>query len=665
MKRILVSLLFICLIFGSIQFSAAPTELVFDDIDIQNELDDHGILSADPGLVISANPYIVLELTGGDISSHGSDWSALLNSFGVSNILYTTSDVLTNPTLIHNAPEIIIDGSLGSSSGTHVSQTIVDLLIREDIPLILTGQSAWLLHQLSGRSPSAMTAPVATTLTSTPEYAGAVFLSQPVPISIGSTLSTEVGLVLPIDTIQTEMSRLVNLTGSTSSVTAPLRYDSWPLDIFLFGYENPTLLTSSGEGLFENTVAYCSAIRETVTVNELVKHQAAEAAILGGGFTYPHAPLLVSTYYAVHSAQSILDGTAWTNWVTDNTPLVRSILNTLMFDYGSETGFKTSTADGIVNTPSTAQGLWTLTTMGFSGEFPVSEIVEYLSSRQEVAGGFDNYISTTFYVTEALAVSGQLSAISTYDLELWLRSLVIDGSKTSDPDLWGSIGSNPTSISPCTNYAVEYLRSLAFIGKAHPDPAKLTGHILTRTAVGDGSFKNTNSADEEVVTGTASALASMQILGTLNSQNKTAGLQWFSNNQIVSGGFGMKTAANDLVAKDRETSRVASCLATLNETSGLIASGISNFFDSVTTEVGFEAMDNLPSLMWTKWLLDTSRLAHASPSIDLDLALEYLNGFATMRVYPFWSNLTTVSTPEYGLNQYRTKSVWTQFFGVS
>ncbi|MBE0525946.1 MAG: terpene cyclase/mutase family protein, partial [Candidatus Thorarchaeota archaeon] len=528
-----------------------------------------------------------------------------------------------------------------------------------------TGQSAWLLHQLSGRSPSAMTAPVATTLTSTPEYAGAVFLSQPVPISIGSTLSTEVGLVLPIDTIQTEMSRLVNLTGSTSSVTAPLRYDSWPLDIFLFGYENPTLLTSSGEGLFENTVAYCSAIRETVTVNELVKHQAAEAAILGGGFTYPHAPLLVSTYYAVHSAQSILDGTAWTNWVTDNTPLVRSILNTLMFDYGSETGFKTSTADGIVNTPSTAQGLWTLTTMGFSGEFPVSEIVEYLSSRQEVAGGFDNYISTTFYVTEALAVSGQLSAISTYDLELWLRSLVIDGSKTSDPDLWGSIGSNPTSISPCTNYAVEYLRSLAFIGKAHPDPAKLTGHILTRTAVGDGSFKNTNSADEEVVTGTASALASMQILGTLNSQNKTAGLQWFSNNQIVSGGFGMKTAANDLVAKDRETSRVASCLATLNETSGLIASGISNFFDSVTTEVGFEAMDNLPSLMWTKWLLDTSRLAHASPSIDLDLALEYLKGFDTLRVYPFWSNLTTVSAPEYGLTQYRTKSVWTQYFGVS
>ncbi|MGY5859248.1 MAG: prenyltransferase/squalene oxidase repeat-containing protein [Candidatus Thorarchaeota archaeon] len=665
MKRILLSLLLVCLIFSSIQLAAAPTGLVADDIGIQNELDGYGLLSADPGVLIPSNPYIVLELIGGDISSHGSDWSTLLSSIGVSNFLCTTSEVLADGGLIHNAPAIIIDGSLGSSSGTQVSQTVVDLLIREDIPLILTGQSAWLLHRLSGRGSPSMTAPVATTLASTLEYAGAVFLSQPVPLSLGSSLTSEVGLVLPIDVIQTEMTRLVNLTGSTSSVTAPLRYDSWPLDIFLFGCEDPNLLTSSGEGLFENTVAYCNAIRETATTDELSQLQADSSELLGGGFTYSHAPSLVSTYYAVHSAYNILEGTAWTNWVTANAPLVRNILNELMFDYGSETGFKISTTDGIVNTPSTAQGLWTLTTMGLSGEFPVGEIVEYLSSRQEVEGGFDNYISTTFYVTEALAVSGQLGEVSTYDLELWLRSLIIDGSKTSDPDLWGSIASDPTSIFPCTNYALEYLRSLAFIGMAHPDPGKLTNWILTRTSVGDGTFRNTNSLDEEFVTGTSSALAAMQILGTLSPLNKTSGLLWFTNNQLPSGGFGLKSATNDFVAKARETSRVAFCLETLGETSGVIASGISAFFDSITTEVGFEAMDNIPSLMWTKWLLETSRLAHASPSVDLDSVLDYLYNFDKLRVYPLWSNLTTSNAPEYGLNQYRTKSVWTHYFGVS
>jgi len=350
-----------------------------------------------------------------------------------------------------------------------------------------------------------------------------------------------------------------------------------------------------------------------------------------------------------------------------------------MIDYGSETGFMTSAADGIVSCQSTAQGFWVLTTMGLTAEFPESEIVQYLSSRQEVAGGFDNYITTTYYVTEALAVSGQLGEISDYDLELWLRSLVIDGSKTGDPDLWGAIGSNPTSISPRTNYALEYLRSLTFIGLAHPDPAKLTSWILTRTTNGDGSFRNTNGPDEEVVTGTVSALATMELLGTtgtvsalatmellgtLSAENKTTGLAWFSNNQLVSGGFGMKPATDDLVAKTRETSRVALCLESLGETSGSIASGITTFIDSITTSIGFEAMDILPSLMWTSWLLESSRLVHA-PLVDMNLAVDYLNGFESLNVYPFWSNLTTVSASEYGFNQYRTKSVWTQYFGTS
>ena len=665
MKRIVLSLLLFCIIFSIIQFTVVPDELGLNQIDDMKELHDPRIVSADPGVSVSNNPYLVLELVGGDVHNRGADWISLLNSMGIPADLLQTIDVLSDPTLLQDSPAIILDGSLGSSNGNQVSQILVDLLIREDITLILTGRSAWLLHRLSGRSPPSQTALVATTLTTEPGYAGAVFLSQPVPLTIGSALSTETGLILPIDTVQTEMSRLVNLTGSSISSTAALRYDSWPLDVFLFAYENPSLLTSSGEGLLENVVAYCNAIRETATATELVLLQTSEGEILAGGFSYDHEPLLVSAYYAVHSMKAILSGTAWTNWISINTPLIREILTDLMVDYGIETGFMTSSVDAVVSSQSTAQGLYIIEIMGLDAEFPVIEIVEYLSSRQAGDGGFDNYITTTYYVTEALAVSGQLGEISTYDLELWLRSLVIDGSKTSDPDLWGSIGSDPTSISPCTNYAAEYLRSLSFIGMAHPDPAKLTSWVLTRTSVGDGSFRNTNGPDEELVTGTASALATMQLLGTLDSENRTAGLAWFSVNQLGSGGFGMKAAVNDLVSKTRETSRVALCLETIGETSSAIASKITIFIDSITTDVGFEAMDILPSLMWTSWLLETSRLVHASPTVDLELAADYLNGFDTLRVYPFWNNLTTVSAPEYGFNQYRIKSVWTQYFGVS
>ncbi|TFG26065.1 hypothetical protein EU528_15045, partial [Candidatus Thorarchaeota archaeon] len=459
MKRIVLSLFLVCMLFGSIQFATGPNELVLNEPGIPNDMDDFRVISADPGVIVPTNPYIVLELVGGDISNTGSDWSSLLDEMGIPNILLQVGDILADPSLLNNAPALLIDGSLGSSSGTQVSQVLVNLLISEDIPLILTGRSAWMLHRLSGRSPPSQTAPVATTLATEPGYAGAVFLSQPVPLTIGAALSSESGLVLPVDAIHTEMSLLVNLTGSSSATTSPLRFDSWPLDIFLFAFETPSLLTSTGRGLLENTVAYCTSMRETTTATELGLRQTSEGDLLAGGLNYVHSPLLISTYYAVHSVADLLDGTSWTNWVTDNTPLIRDILNTLMVDYGAETGFMTSTIDRVVSCQSTAQGLWLLITLGLSAEFPVSEIVEYLSSRQEVDGGFDNYISTTFYVTEALAVAGQLSEISTYDLELWLRSLVIDGSKTSDPDLWGSIGSNPVSISPCTNYALEYLRS--------------------------------------------------------------------------------------------------------------------------------------------------------------------------------------------------------------
>jgi len=632
----------------------------------QLEVNNNHDIAADSGLPYSASPYIVVEFPSGDISARGNSWSQLLSSRGIPNILLQTTDIISEPTLITGAPAIILDGSLGSSNGNAVTQSFVDILVKEDTTLMLTGHSAWLLHRLSGRVPPSQTAPVETTLIAQPEYAGAVFLSYPEVLSIGSSLTSENGLVLPIDEAQTERSRLVNLTGtSTSSSIATIRYDSYPLDIFLFSPENPSLLTLTGQGLLEDVIAFSTALSESTTVTVLGDLQSNEETLLAGGMSYFHEPTIASTYYAVHTIESLLTGIAWSDWVSTNAPLVDKILSNLLVDYGSETGFMTSQTEGVVDCRSTSQALWLIGKIGLTAQFPVSEIVSYLSARQNPDGGFENYITTTYHVTEALWSFGQLSSIDTYQLELWLRSLVIDGSKTSNPDLWGSIGSNPTSTSPLNNYVTEYLRALSFLGKAHPDPSKLTNWILTRTSNGDGSFRNSIGLDEEVVTGTASALTSMQILGTLSSLNQTTGLNWFTNNQLESGGFGLKDASSDLVGKTRETSRVATCLETLGETSGSLAIEVLSFIDTITTDAGFEAMDIIPSLMWTSWLLETSRFTHASQSVDLSLARRYLSNFNKLTIYPFWSNLTASTPPEYSTNQYRTKSVWTQYFGVT
>ncbi|MFX1607392.1 MAG: prenyltransferase/squalene oxidase repeat-containing protein, partial [Promethearchaeota archaeon] len=414
-----------------------------------------------------------------------------------------------------------------------------------------------------------------------------------------------------------------------------------------------------------NVIAFSTALRETGTANILAELQAPEGSVLAGGFHYVHEPTIAETYYAVHSVDSLLIGPAWNTWVTENNALVQSVLETLEVDLGSETGYMTSESDTVINCRSTGQGLWLIETMDLSGSFNVPEIVSYLTSRQDADGGFENSITSTFHVAEALYTSGNLGSINTVDLENWLRSLVIDGSKTSDPDLWGAIGANPTSLSPTNDYAVKYLRSLQFIGKAHPDPGKLTSWILTRTSNGDGSFQNSHNPDEEVVTGTASALASMKILGTLSPSNKTSGFSWLTNNQLASGGFGMKPKSSDLIAKTRESSRVADCLEDLSETTGVLASSILSYVDSITTDAGFETMDKLPSLMWSSWILQTARLAHASNLVDLDAAVEYLNYFEKCNVYPLWDNLTTIIPPEYGWNQYRTISVWSQYFGIS
>ena len=95
MKRIVLSLLLVCMLFGSIQFTTGPTQLMLDDMGVQNDLMEIEIPSADSGVTIPSNPYIILELVGGDISNRGSDWSTILDTMGISNVVLQTSDVLS------------------------------------------------------------------------------------------------------------------------------------------------------------------------------------------------------------------------------------------------------------------------------------------------------------------------------------------------------------------------------------------------------------------------------------------------------------------------------------------------------------------------------------------------------------------------------------------
>jgi hypothetical protein len=267
------------------------------------------------------------------------------------------NDVITNPELLDGVPAILVDASVGSANGASVSQTLIDILIQKDISLILTGRSAWILHRFRGRGPPSLTAPATVVLLETAEYAGAVFLSLPVPLTIGTSLTTESGIMLPIDNTQTEMSRLVDLTGTTPASTASLRYDSYPLDLFLLSVEDPTLLTGTGQGLLQNAIAFSSAIRETETANVLADLQAPEGSLLAGGFNYQHEPTIAEAQYSAYSVYSLLSGSSWTTWVSQNSALIQSVLDTLKVDLGTETGFMNSKSEGIITCTSTAQGL--------------------------------------------------------------------------------------------------------------------------------------------------------------------------------------------------------------------------------------------------------------------------------------------------------------------
>ncbi|MFX0107803.1 MAG: prenyltransferase/squalene oxidase repeat-containing protein, partial [Candidatus Hodarchaeota archaeon] len=622
--------------------------------------------AADEGVPIDWSPFIVLEIQGELIPARGQQWSQVLEAHGVSSQVLTVSELLADPTLISHAPAIIVDASLGSESGSHVSQNLVSLLIREDIGLILTGRAAWMLHLMRERGPPSETALSTNQLLPATGLEGAVYLSSPVPLTIGSDLTTESSVQLPVDPVQTEWSRTVDLTGNEpSSLLASLRYDSWPVDMFLFGCEDPSLLTSQGQGLLVNSLAYLMSLRENPLTQNLATYQVQNGGLLEGGFSYMHVPSISGTYYTVRSVKGLLASGEWAAWKADHQTLVTEILNDLVVDLGSETGFMTSILEGSFGCASTAKGLYILAVMDLEGSFNIPKIVTFLSSRQSGDGGFENQISTTYLVTEALEEAGMLASIDTVLLEDWLRDCVIDGTKTSDPNLWGAIGANPTSISATNHYAYEYVNALWLLGNAHTDPVKLTSWITTRTSQGDGSYRDTVTPGEEITIGTSSALATMEILGTLSSENRTSGLSWLESNQLASGGFGLKASSDDIVGKSLDTSWVSKCIEALGETSGPVSTGLRNYFALCETDVGFEIIEPIPSLMWSSWLMEVSRLSHATTSIEYSLASQYLSYFSQWTQYPFWSNLTARSSPEYLFNQYRTKSVWTQLFGAS
>jgi hypothetical protein len=266
-------------------------------------------------------------------------------------------------------------------------------------------------------------------------------------------------------------------------------------------------------------------------------------------------------------------------------------------------------------------------------------------------------------VAGALFEAGELSAINTGTLESWLRDCVVTGGDApSNPEYWGGVSKNPSSIIPRNSYSTQYVLTLEMLEEVHHDPNKLTEWIIEDTSNGDGSFNDVVGQSFETVTGTSSALTTLSVLGTLSIQNRTAGLAWLLSNQLGSGGFGMREKTSDIVAKSRETERVALCLEELGEVSGSLSNGVSDYFELVETDMGFETMEPIPTLMWSHWVTDIARLTHSM--IDHEQAVDYLESFDEWRMYPFWSNMTTYAGAEYKSTQYRTKSVWSQFFGT-
>jgi prenyltransferase beta subunit len=637
------------------------SDVTNDDITLNKPL----MASSSTGIQTSLGSYVIIELTGASIAPRGSSLSSLLTESYVPHAKYSVSEVLANCSLLDGAQALILDASCGSGDGAAVSGEFITLLVRLDLPTILVGRAAWLLHRLRQTSPPESTAILSAHLQTTSEYEGAVFLSQPISLTIGSLLTVESGLYLPVDEVQAERSRLIDLTGTTTpAALSPLRYDSWPLDVFLFGPEDPVQWTGDGKGLLVNTLAYCAALRETSLASFLQATQSKPGQTLAGGLHYSHTPSISSTYLAVHTVRDLMDTGSFTGWRSDNQLLVQSVLQNLYVDTGSEAGFTNSVYDGVVSEDSTAMGLWLTSVMGLDSEFSVAKLTKYLSSRQDSDGGFSNHMTITFHVTESLYESGGLNQINRVSLESWLRSCVVDGS-TGAPENWGGAAKNPTSGEARNIYSSQYVQSLWMLGKAHTDPLKMTEWVQD-TSNGDGSFRDIVSADMYITRGTSSALTTMSILGTLTASNKSAGLNWFTANQLPSGGFGMGESSQDIVAKTSAAAEVATCLKKLGETTSPLSDGVLTYIDGVQSDAGFEVMEAIPSLMWSYWLAEASRSAHTG-NVDSHSLEDYLSGFTgtALTQYPGQSNLTVQGAPEYDNQQYYLTGVWAQYFGTS
>ncbi|TFF93584.1 hypothetical protein EU546_06020, partial [Candidatus Thorarchaeota archaeon] len=543
-----------------------------------------------------------------------------------------------------------------------MSNDTLSMLETSGLPLVLLGRAAWLVHRLRDTGPPSLTAPLETTLQQHPDYSGAVFLEYPVSIPESSSLTSESGLFLPLDFVQVTRSRLVNLTTSSMASLAPLRYVSLSNDIFLFGPENPTLLTDDGAGLLINTIAYATALGESEIASTIGSRQSDGA--LAGGFAHSHNPSMQAAYDTVHCIHSLKSSSDFETWRSANSDLVDLILSDLLVDFGSESAFRSSPF-GSETVTATAQGLLLVDVMGLESSYDTNEIVSFLVDRQSGDGGFSESLSVTFHVIEALESTGNLGAIDIVDLETWLRACVITGSDTSDSNQWGGVGSHPTDGTAKNSNAAHYVQSLWLLGKAHTDPLKLTEWIQS-TANGDGSFTDSVGPDQQVTLGTASALTTMAILGTLDTGNKTAALSWYSTNQLSSGSFGIGLADDDIIAKTSMASAVANSLEQTEATTGEVVTGLLEYCSSTTTETGFEPMEMVSSLMWTYWLTKSSILSHSSiasfKGVQDYLALFVGYGFS---MYPGWGNVTKSSPPEYAYQQYYDKGVWAHYFGLA
>ncbi len=621
--------------------------------------------SAEPPVPFDGRVCLVVEHVGGDVVSRAVAWASLIEGSGIVSRVVTDSQIEANASLLDSGAVVVLDPSTGSGNGSELSQTVLDNLVRADLPIVLLGRAAWLEHRLQGLAPPLETALAETWVyNTTPGLEDAVFLSWPNKVDVPSELTSEASLRLPVDAVQTEESRLVNLTGSSDpALLAPLRHDSQPLDTFLLAMENPDYLTSSGQNLTINVISLAASIAESSTAQRLSEWQ-----VLGrepeGGMFYPHEATMEALYYSVRAMRSSLSDINWTVWLSNHQDSIAALLQSMTVSGASETGFAPTQADTAADVLSASRGLYLIQLLSLTDRFDVNSIISYISSRQDVDGGFGSDILTTHCVLEALRAASALNKIDTAAAESWLRDCVIDGSKTSEPERWGGVAQNPSSITPKNSYARALVLSLQILGTSHNDPAKLTDWILSQTSEGDGSFSDTMNPGVEVTVGTASAITAMSVMGTLSPSNRTAAIEWFRANQLASGGFGLGSMTSDLVAKTLDTSYVAMALNETGADDALLRDGIITYVNSVETEAGFEVMECVPSLMNTYWMTQLGRYTHAGRIVDTQAIFSFLDSFSSWSEYPSSSNMSFLASPEFSPSQFRMKSVWTQYFGV-